>query len=128
MVSPNELIGTGYTCLPTLSILGTCLPHHYHLSNRTFTPTLHHKSPFHRTPDYTYLKAFGCLCFPYLCPYNTTKLSYNSLPCVFIDYSTKHKWYLCLHQPLGRIYISTHIIFDESHFPFTTSPTPSSRP
>ncbi|KAL8171095.1 hypothetical protein V2J09_022899 [Rumex salicifolius] len=63
---------------------------------------------FHRIPEYSYLKTFGCLCFPYLRPYHTTKQSYRSIPCVFIGYNTKHKGNLCLHQPTGRIYISTH--------------------
>ncbi|KAL8161603.1 LOW QUALITY PROTEIN: hypothetical protein V2J09_013092 [Rumex salicifolius] len=93
-----------------------------HLSNRTITPYSLLQIPILRPiqshPDYSYLKSLECLCFPYLCPYTPTKLTYRSLPCVFIGYG-----YLCLHQATGRVYISTHFIFDETSFAFA-SPSP----
>lgn len=48
-----------------------------YLSNRTITPILNHSSPYRclygRPPDYGFLKTFGCLCFPFLRPYNKHK-------------------------------------------------------
>ena len=49
-----------------------------HLINRLPTPKLSHKSPwetlFHKSPDISHLKTFGCICFPLLRPYNSHKL------------------------------------------------------
>lgn len=69
------------------------------LINRLPSPVSHSKSPieclFKHTPDYTFLKTFGCFCFPYLRPYNKHKLKYRSKPCVFLGYSNVHKGYRC---------------------------------
>ena len=40
------------------------------------------------------------------------------MPCVFIGYSPTQSGYLCLQPNTGRIYISRHVRFDESVFPF----------
>lgn len=46
------------------------------------------KSPFkllfHRTPEYTSFRVFGCRCFPYLHVHASHKFSDKSLPCVFL--------------------------------------------
>lgn len=102
-----------------------------YLMNRTITPLLSFKSPYeclyNRAPNYKFLRTFGCLCYPFIRPYNTYKLEYRSKPCVFLGYSTKHKGYLCLHLETKRLYIARHVIFDESKYPFhsltTSSPT-----
>jgi hypothetical protein len=95
------------------------------------TPLLQHKSPFeklfHTTPDYTFLKIFGCACYPNLCPYNSHKFSPQSKECVFLGYSQHHKRYTCLNLESDRMYISRDVIFDENRFPFATvSPIPES--
>lgn len=36
---------------------------------------------------------------------------------MFLGYSLYHKDYRCLHPSSGRVYISRHVIFDESSFP-----------
>jgi histone deacetylase 1/2 len=64
-------------------------------------------------PDYSFLKVFGCVCWPNLRPYNTRKLNFRSKQCVFIGYSDIHRGYRCLHPPTGRIYISRDVTFDE---------------
>ncbi|KAH9652916.1 retrovirus-related pol polyprotein from transposon RE1 [Citrus sinensis] len=66
------------------------------------------------------MKVFGCSCYPYLRPYNHHKLQFRSGKCVFLGYSSLHKGYQCLH-PSGRVYISNHVIFDESSFPFKSA-------
>ncbi|KAF7834842.1 Retrovirus-related Pol polyprotein from transposon TNT 1-94 [Senna tora] len=89
------------------------------LSNSTPLQTL-----FNIQPNYHNLKTFGCTCYPYLRPYNTHKFDFKSAKCTFFGYSLQHKGYKCLH-PSGRIYLSHHVLFDESTFPFQTT-TPQS--
>ena len=96
------------------------------LINCTSTPLLKGVSPFHalfhRPPDLSLLKVFGCLCFPHLVPYTKHKLEPRSLPCIFLGYSTKQKGYKCLYLPTGHLYISKHVVFHEHHFLFSGSP------
>ena len=73
---------------------------------------------FGKTPDYSALRTFGCACFPTLRDYASHKFDPRSLKCVFLGYSDKHKGYRCLYPPTGRVYISRHVIFDETNFPF----------
>jgi hypothetical protein len=73
---------------------------------------------FNQSPDYLFLKTFGCACWPNLRPYNTHKLQPRSSQCVFLGYSLLHKGYKCLHLPSNRLYISRDVIFDEPTFPF----------
>lgn len=79
-------------------------------------------SPFdlvhHSKPDYSFLKAFGCLCFPHLRTYNKHKFDFRSKPCVFLGYRSNHLGYRCLDYSTGRIYIARQVRFDESRFPF----------
>ncbi|KAL5818483.1 hypothetical protein ACOSQ4_022325 [Xanthoceras sorbifolium] len=86
-----------------------------------------HKLPFARSeihaitplqlPNYQFMKAFGCACFPYLRDYNKHKLDFHSSKCVFIGYSIVHKGYRCLHVS-GKVYISRHVVFNELDFPY----------
>lgn len=89
-------------------------------------------SPFeallHKPPDYHHLRAFGCLCFPCLRPYRQHKLDYRSTPCIFLGYSLSHKGYRCLSISSGHLYISRHVVFDESVFPYATKSQSSSSP
>ena len=70
-------------------------------------------------PDYGTFRILGSRCFPYLGDYRQHKLEPKSLPCVFLGYSSKHKGYKCLYPPIGRIYISRHVVFDESILPYS---------
>jgi histone deacetylase 1/2 len=86
------------------------------------TLVLRNKSPFetlfHQPPDYGFLRTFGCLCFPFLQPYNAHKLDYRYTPCVFLGYSSCHQGYRCLDFSSNRLYISYHVRFHENSFPF----------
>ncbi|RVW98057.1 Retrovirus-related Pol polyprotein from transposon TNT 1-94 [Vitis vinifera] len=92
------------------------------LINRMPSKVLQNASPyfalFKRNPDYKFLRVFGCLCYPFIRPYNNHKLQYRSLKCVFLGYSLHHKGYLCLDNLTGRVYVSPHVVFDETQFPF----------
>ncbi|PON31885.1 hypothetical protein PanWU01x14_366100 [Parasponia andersonii] len=93
-----------------------------YLINRLSTLVLPNKSPYHtfyhKMPSYDHFKIFGCSCFLFLGPYNANKLQNRSRECVFIGYSTQHKSYLCLDPTTGPIYISRHVVFDESSLLF----------
>jgi histone deacetylase 1/2 len=77
-----------------------------------------HEKLFNTTPSYDHIRVYGCLCFPNLSATTPHKLAPRSLPCVFIGYPTEHKGYRCYHIPTKRVYVSHHITFDETIFPF----------
>ena len=74
---------------------------------------------YDKKPDYTSLRSFGSACFPTLRDYAENKFNPCSLKCVFLGYNEKYKGYRCLYPPTGRLYISRHVIFDESVYPFS---------
>ena len=76
---------------------------------------------FQRSPDYHFLRTFGCLCFPFLRPYNNHKLDFRSSPCVFFGCSSSHLGYRCFDIDSHRMYISRHVRFHEHVFPFDKS-------
>lgn len=92
-----------------------------YLINRLPTASLHNVIPytvlFKQTPDYNFIKVFGCACFPLLRPYNTHKFDFRSHKCLFLGYFTSHKGYKCL-SPSGMLFISKDVLFNESRFPY----------
>ena len=78
---------------------------------------------FHTSPDYSRLKIFCCSCFPWLKPYISSKLDNKSKHCVFLGYNIQHKGYRCLDLLTQHIYISRHVIFHESEFPYHKTTT-----
>lgn len=95
-----------------------------YLINRLPTRVLSNSTPITKllniTPDYSFLRTFGCACWPSLRKYNSHKLDFRSTMCVFLGYSPVHKGYKCLDRKTGRIYISRDVIFDENVFLFAT--------
>ncbi|RVW95305.1 Retrovirus-related Pol polyprotein from transposon RE1 [Vitis vinifera] len=98
-----------------------------YLINRLPTSTLNHLSPYFKLfgtfPNYSKLRSFGCLCYPWLRSYTSHKLESRSSPCVFVGYSPTQSAYLCLDTSTARLYTSRHVRFVESIFPFVTSHT-----
>jgi histone deacetylase 1/2 len=96
-----------------------------YLINRMPTLVLVNQSPFdclfQRPPAYHFLRTFGCLCFPFLRPYNNHKLNFRSSPCVYFGYSSSHLGYRCFDIESHRMYISRHVRFHEHVFPFDNS-------
>jgi histone deacetylase 1/2 len=84
-----------------------------YLINRLPSPVIDNSTPltrlFGHTPNYSFLKVFGCTCWPHLHAYNARKLQFCSRRCVFIGYSMIHKGYKCLDLSTGRLYISRDV-------------------
>jgi hypothetical protein len=95
------------------------------LINRLPSTTSPSTSPYsllyNKSPDYLFLRVLGCLCYPLLRPYNSHKLQFRFLPCVFLGYSTTHKGYKCLHIDTNKVYMSRNVRFVENVFPFSPS-------
>lgn len=77
------------TCLSLLAHSSTSARYwHYAIESAIFlinrlpsvsTQSLSPYEPIHRSkPDYSFLKTFSCLCFPYLRPYNKHKFDFRS--------------------------------------------------
>jgi hypothetical protein len=107
-----------------------------YLINRLPTPVLNMSTPYHilfkHSPNYTKLKTFGCLCFPWLKPYTHNKLEPRSEPCIFLGYSLTQSAYICYNFKTNKIYVSRHVQFVETIFPYSQNthnqPTPSTVP
>ncbi|CAL2259750.1 unnamed protein product [Prunus armeniaca] len=93
-----------------------------YLINLLPTPILNWDNPHTRLygspPSYSSLRVFGCSCFPHLGSFVSDKLSSRSIECVFLGYSSQHKGYRCLDPTTGRVYISRHVVFNETIFPY----------
>ncbi|CAH9126696.1 unnamed protein product [Cuscuta epithymum] len=95
-----------------------------YIINRLPSPLLGHSSPYERlfqkSPDYAFMRVFGCSCFPNISASSANKLSARSVHCVFIGYASGYKGYRCLEPKSGRVYVSRHVRFFENIFPFTS--------
>ena len=120
------IVETGLTllgqCHAPLKYWSNAFESSVYLTNHMPTPVLNNKTSFEyllkSTPDYAFLRTFGCLCFPFLRPYNAHKLDFRSTPCVFLGYSTSHAGYRCLDLSSKQIYLARYVRFHETVFPF----------
>ncbi|KAJ6945155.1 Retrovirus-related Pol polyprotein from transposon RE1 [Populus alba x Populus x berolinensis] len=110
-----------HACVP-LSLWVDAFSTAVYLINRLPSQTLAGITPyellFGKYLDYIMLRTFGCLCFPYLRYYAPNKLSLKSAPCVFLGYSPLHKGFRCFDRKTQRLYISRHVQFYETIFPY----------
>jgi hypothetical protein len=87
--------------------------------------------PFERlcgkTHDYSSLCLFGCVCYVLLAPREHTKLTSQSIECVFLGYNAEYKGYRCCDPVVSRMRTSRDVVFDESR-PFYPCPTTDASP
>ena len=91
-----------------------------YLINRLPSSVLAFKSPwellFHSIPPLSSLKTFGCACFSLFKPYTDHKLQPKSTQCIFLGYPPLSKGYICFDPHSHKVYITPHVIFNESDF------------
>ena len=80
---------------------------------------------FHKKPDYSRLRIFGCLCYPHL--HSPHKLAPRATPCIFLGFPAYHRGFRCLDLETNKIILSRHVTFDETQFPYR-SMTPNAPP
>jgi hypothetical protein len=80
-----------------------------------------------KTPNYSSLHFFGCVCYVLLAPRERTKLIVQSVKCVFLGYSAKHKGHRCYNPVTRRMRTSQNVVFDESR-PFYLRPSSDASP
>ena len=92
------------------------------LINRLPSPQRGFISPweclFGSIPSYSSFRSFGCACYPLLRPYSKHKLLPRSVQCVFLGYPSNAKGFLYFDPISSRFFVSRHVKFDETMFPF----------
>lgn len=66
-----------------------------------------------------FLRVFGYACWPNLRPHNNHKINFISKTCIFNGYNPCHQGYKCFDLATGKIFVSRHVVFDESLFSYT---------
>jgi histone deacetylase 1/2 len=74
------------------------------------------------------MRVFCCAYWPKLQPYNHHKIDFSLKTCFFIGYSLSHQGYKYLDLSIEKIYVSRHVIFNESFFLYKTSTSSSYSP
>jgi hypothetical protein len=68
-------------------------------------------------PDYSSFRVFYCTCFVLYPHVEHSKLSTQSVICVFLSYGEGKKRYCCFNLVTQKLYVSHHVVFLE-HIPF----------
>ncbi|PWA96217.1 hypothetical protein CTI12_AA041970 [Artemisia annua] len=111
-----------------IHLWGYCLITATYLINRLPCKPLNQKSPYellYKTPPpLDHLKVFGCQASAHQHPQD--KFEPRAKPCVFIGYPTTQKGYLLYDVTTQKTFVSRHVRFNESVFPFQNKPSKTS--
>lgn len=103
-----------------------------YLINRMPTKVLNHIYPYEKltgcAPNYSHLRVFECICYPYMRPWKSNKLDYRTQNCIFLGYSSSHHNYLSSNPLNNKKVISCHVVFSEEFYQGYTNSNPSSSP
>ena len=115
-----------------LHFWGECVQTIAFLINRLPAPILQHQSPyslmFHKEPDYSTLRSFGCLAFASTLVSTHDKFSPRAAPCVFLRYPIGVKGYRLYYLTTEKFVVSRDVVFHESTFPFHAMPNANHTP
>ena len=68
------------------------------------------------SPDYSFLKVFGCTAYPLTRPYNKNKFDFRTIRCVSFGYISYHHVYICLHKQSQHTYFARYVRFNKESF------------
>ena len=74
----------------------------YAFASTIYLITSPYENIFSTAPNYSKLKIFGCLCYPWLRPYTIHKLDTRSKPCIFLGYSLTQNAYYYLDPTISN--------------------------
>uniref|UniRef100_A0A2N9GHR0 Integrase catalytic domain-containing protein n=1 Tax=Fagus sylvatica TaxID=28930 RepID=A0A2N9GHR0_FAGSY len=130
----RHIVDMGLTLMSQASLPLTLWPYAFSTSvfliNRLPSPHQGFISPWERLfgsiPSYSSFRSFGCACYPLLRPYSKHKFLPKSVQCVFLGYPSNAKGFLCFDPVLSLFFVSRHVKFDETVYPFHNLSTSSS--
>ena len=131
----RHIVEMGLTLMSQASMPLSYWDHAFHtavyLINRL--PSAYHENTipyemiFNKYPDYSFLKVFGCMCFPHLRPFNKHNLISGPVLVLFCGIHLIIKDINVLIQR-ARFFLSRDVIFNESSFPFSVAKPHDSSP